>query len=51
MLGALAAATNIISIDSLTNGLIEVIKTKSARQMETNRKGLEFGSQYVLKGA
>jgi len=51
MLGALAAATNIISIDSLTNGLTEVIKTKSARQMETNRKGLELGSQYVLKGA
>lgn len=51
MLGALAAATNIISIDSLTNGLTEVVKTKSARQMETNRKGLELGSQYVLKGA
>lgn len=51
MLGALAAATNIISIDSLANGLTEVIKTKSARQMETNRKGLELGSQYVLKGA
>jgi 2-oxoglutarate ferredoxin oxidoreductase subunit gamma len=51
MLGALAAATNIISIDSLMSGLTEVIKTKSARQMETNRKGLELGSQYVLGGA
>ncbi|MBW2342094.1 MAG: 2-oxoacid:acceptor oxidoreductase family protein, partial [Deltaproteobacteria bacterium] len=51
MLGALAAATNIISIDSLTNGLTEVIKTKSTRQIETNRKGLELGSQYVLNGA
>ena len=51
MLGALAAATHIISIDSLANGLTEVIKAKSARQMETNRKGLELGSQYVLGGA
>ena len=51
MLGALAAATNIISIDSLMNGLTEVIKTKSAHQMETNRKGLGLGSQYVLEGA
>ncbi len=51
MLGALAAATNIISIDSLMNGLTEVIKTKSAHQMKTNRKGLELGSQYVLEGA
>ena len=51
MLGAFAAATNIISIDSLRNGLTEVIKTKSARQVETNRKGLQLGSQYVLKGA
>jgi len=31
--------------------LAEVVKTKSARQMETNRKGLEMGSQYVLQGA
>jgi 2-oxoglutarate ferredoxin oxidoreductase subunit gamma len=51
MLGALAAATNIISIDSLMSGLTEIIKAKSARQMETNRKGLELGSQYVLGGA
>ena len=51
MLGALSAATNIISIDSLMKGLTEIIKAKSARQMETNRKGLELGSQYVLGGA
>jgi 2-oxoglutarate ferredoxin oxidoreductase subunit gamma len=51
MLGALAAATHIISIDSLMSGLTEIIKAKSARQMETNRKGLELGSQYVLGGA
>jgi len=28
-----------------------VVKAKRARQMETNRKGLEMGSQYVLQGA
>ena len=51
MLGAFAAATSITSIDSLMGALAEVVKTKSARQMETNRKGLEMGSQYVLQGA
>jgi 2-oxoglutarate ferredoxin oxidoreductase subunit gamma len=51
MLGAFAATTRITSIDSLMGGLAEMVKTKSARQMETNRKGLEMGSQYVLQGA
>ncbi len=51
MLGALAAATNIVTLDSLGNGLAEAIKTKSTRQMETNRKALELGCQYVLEGA
>ncbi len=50
MLGAFAAGTNIASIDSLMGALAEVVKTKSARQMETNRKGLEMGSEYVLRG-
>jgi 2-oxoglutarate ferredoxin oxidoreductase subunit gamma len=51
MLGAFAAATGVTSIDSLMAALAEVVKTKSARQMEINRKGLEMGSQYVLQGA
>lgn len=51
MLGAFAAATKIITIDSLVKGLGEAIRTKSARQMETNRRALELGSQYVLEGA
>lgn len=50
MLGAFAAATSVTSIDSLMGALAEVVKTKNARQMETNRKGLEMGSQYVLQG-
>jgi len=33
------------------NGLIEVVKAKNASRMEINRKGLEIGEQYVLKGA
>jgi 2-oxoglutarate ferredoxin oxidoreductase subunit gamma len=50
MLGAFAAATSVTSIDSLMGALAEVVKTKSTRQMETNRKGLEMGSEYVLRG-
>ena len=50
MLGAFAAATKVTSIESLMNGLAEVIKTKNVRQMEINRKGLEMGAKYVLKG-
>jgi 2-oxoglutarate ferredoxin oxidoreductase subunit gamma len=51
MLGAFVAATSVTSIDSLMGALTEVVKAKSARQMEINRKGLEMGSQYVLQGA
>jgi len=51
MLGAVSAWTKIISVDSLINGLTEVIKIKSAKQMDINKKGLEIGAEYVLKGA
>jgi len=51
MLGAYIAKIKIISIDSLMNGLVEVVKAKNASRMEINRKGLEMGEQYVLKGA
>jgi 2-oxoglutarate ferredoxin oxidoreductase subunit gamma len=50
MLGAFVSKTKITSIDSLMNGLTEVIKTKSKKQVEINRKGLEMGAKYVLKG-
>lgn len=50
MLGAFVSKTKITSIDSLMNGLAEVIKTKSKKQVEINRKGLEIGAKYVLKG-
>ena len=50
MLGAFASKAKITSIDSLMNGLTEVIKTKSKKQVEINRKGLEMGVKYVLKG-
>ena len=50
MLGAFASKAKITSIDSLMNGLTEVIKTKSKKQAEINRKALEMGVKYVLKG-
>ena len=50
MLGAFVSKTKITSIDSLMDGLTEVIKTKSKKQVEINRKGLEMGVKYVLKG-
>jgi len=50
MLGAFAAGAKVISIESLMSGLSEVIKTKSAKQMDMNRKGLEMGAKYALKG-
>ena len=51
MLGAVSAWTRITSVDSLINGLTEVVKIKNAKQMDINKKGLEIGSEYVLKGA
>ena len=41
----------ITTIDSLMDGLSEVVKAKNASQMEINRKGLEMGAKFVLKGA
>jgi len=51
MLGAVSAWTKITSVDSLINGLTEVIKTKSSKQIGINKKGLEIGAEYVLRGA
>lgn len=51
MLGALSAQTKITTSDSLMNALTEVVKSKSSKQMEINKKGLEMGAKYVSKGA
>ena len=51
MLGAYTAKSEITTIDSLMDGLSEVVKAKNASQMEINRKGLEMGAKFVLKGA
>ncbi len=50
MLGAVSAWTKITSFESLINGLTEVIKKKNAKQMGINKKGLEIGAEYILKG-
>ncbi|MBN1831064.1 MAG: 2-oxoacid:acceptor oxidoreductase family protein [Deltaproteobacteria bacterium] len=49
MLGAFVAKTGISSVDSVMNGLGEIVKGKNARIMELNRKGLERGAAYALR--
>ena len=53
MLGAFVTKTKITSLDSIMNGLSDVIGGKkiSASVMKLNRKGLDRGAEYVLKGA
>ncbi len=48
MLGAFVARTGISSVDSVMNGLREIVKGKKASIMELNRKGLERGAAYAL---
>jgi 2-oxoglutarate ferredoxin oxidoreductase subunit gamma len=50
MLGAFVAKTGISSVDSVMNGLGEIVKGKKAGVMELNRKGLDRGAAYALKG-
>ena len=50
MLGAFAAHTNITSLDSIMDGLSEIVKGKKAGIMKLNRKGLDRGAEYILKG-
>ena len=50
MLGAFIEKSKITSIESLMNGLAGAIKKMSAKQMESNRKGLEAGAKYVQGG-
>ena len=48
MLGAFVARTGISSVDSVMNGLGEIVKGKKVSIMELNRKGLERGAAYAL---
>jgi len=51
MLGAFVAKTGISTLDSIMNGLGEIVKGKKASVMKLNRKGLDKGAEYVFKGA
>lgn len=51
MLGAFVTKTNMTSLESIMNGLIEIVKGKKASVMKLNRKGLDRGAEFVLKGA
>ena len=50
MLGAFVGKTGISSVDSVMNGLGEIVKGKTASVMELNRKGLDRGAAYALGG-
>ncbi len=51
MLGAFVTKTKITSLESIMNGLSEIVKGKKASVMKLNRKGLDKGAECVLKGA
>lgn len=51
MLGAFIAKTRITTQETIINGLSEIIKKKKAGLMDLNRKGLDKGAEYALKGA
>ncbi len=51
MLGAFVTKTGLTTLDSIMNGLTEIVKGKKASLMKLNRKGLDKGAEYVLKGA
>ncbi|MBW1910666.1 MAG: 2-oxoacid:acceptor oxidoreductase family protein [Deltaproteobacteria bacterium] len=51
MLGAFVAKTQVTTLDSIMNGLTEIVKGKKASIMKLNRKGLDRGAEYVSKGA
>ncbi len=51
MLGAFVAKTGVTSLESIMNGLTEIVKGKKVELMKLNRKGLDLGAQYALKGA
>lgn len=51
MLGAFVTKTGITTLDSIMDGLGEIVKGKKASVMKLNRTGLERGAEYILKGA
>lgn len=51
MLGAFVAKTQVTTLDSIMNGLTEIVKGKKASIMKLNRKGLDRGAEYISKGA
>lgn len=51
MLGAFVTKTEITSLDSIMNGLTEIVKGKKTSLMKLNRRGLDKGAEYILKGA
>jgi len=51
MLGAFSAKAGLTSLDSLMNGLTEILKGKKASIMELNRKGMEEGARYASKAS
>ncbi|MDD5476432.1 MAG: 2-oxoacid:acceptor oxidoreductase family protein [Syntrophales bacterium] len=50
MLGAFVAKTRLTTIESIMNGLQEIVKGKSSSVMKLNRIALDRGVDYVLKG-
>lgn len=50
MLGAFVAKTRLTSLESIMKGLQESVKGKSETVMKLNRKALDRGAEYVLKG-
>ena len=51
MLGAFVAQTRLTTLESIMNGLNEIVKGKKTSLMKLNRKGLDKGAEYILKGA
>jgi 2-oxoglutarate ferredoxin oxidoreductase subunit gamma len=51
MLGAYIAISQMTTLDSLMNALMEIVKGKKGSVMQLNRKGLDRGVEYALKGA
>ncbi len=49
MLGAFVTKTGITTLESIMNGLTEIVKGKKASVMKLNRKGLDMGAEYALK--
>ncbi|MCK9229141.1 MAG: 2-oxoacid:acceptor oxidoreductase family protein [Syntrophales bacterium] len=50
MLGAFVARTRLTTLESIMNGLEEIIKGKSSSVIKLNRKALDRGAGYVMKG-